>query len=102
MRRTLPRDHRCAGDLCNEVPGIDSASTNMRVMESFTAQKDRVSLAVLEDDHPIDRRITASFGVSASPQGTRFDTAYGLADAALYRAKRAGRNRVEVAEEPAT
>lgn len=46
---------------------------------------------------PINRRITASFGVSASPQGTSFDIAYGLADAALYRAKRSGRNRVEQA-----
>lgn len=45
---------------------------------------------------PVDRCITASFGVSISPGGTDFDTAYGLADAALYRAKRAGRNRVEV------
>jgi len=48
--------------------------------------------------HPVDRRITASFGVSANPTGTRFDDAYGLADTALYHAKRAGRNRVEVAE----
>nr|WP_241018260.1 GGDEF domain-containing protein [Paraburkholderia sp. Tr-20389] len=46
---------------------------------------------------PVDRRITASFGVSANPPGTDFDTAYGLADAALYRAKRGGRNRVEFA-----
>lgn len=49
--------------------------------------------------HPVNRTITASFGVSANPQGTGFDTAYGLADSALYHAKRAGRNRVEVAEE---
>lgn len=53
MRPTLPRDHRCAGDLCNEVPGIDSGSSNMRVMEIFTAQKDRVSLAVVEGERPI-------------------------------------------------
>lgn len=46
---------------------------------------------------PVDRHITASFGVSLSAGGTDFDTAYALADAALYCAKRAGRNRVEVA-----
>lgn len=48
---------------------------------------------------PVDRSITASFGVSANPMGTDFDTAYGLADAALYRAKRGGRNRVEFADQ---
>lgn len=48
---------------------------------------------------PVNRRITASFGVSASPMGTSFDTAYGLADEALYHAKRSGRNRVEAASE---
>ncbi|WP_416772569.1 GGDEF domain-containing protein [Pseudomonas sp. RHF3.3-3] len=46
---------------------------------------------------PVNRQITASFGVSASPMGTRFDCAYGRADAALYQAKRTGRNRVEAA-----
>lgn len=43
---------------------------------------------------PVNRRITASFGVSANAAGTDFDTAYGLADSALYRAKRSGRDRV--------
>jgi diguanylate cyclase len=47
---------------------------------------------------PVDRRITASFGVSANQAGTKFDTAYGRADTALYTAKRSGRNRVELAE----
>ncbi|MDF2641598.1 MAG: SpoIIE family protein phosphatase [Pseudomonas sp.] len=53
MRPTLPRDHRCAGDLCNTVPGIDSASTNMQVMELFTARKEMVCMAVVEGDRPI-------------------------------------------------
>lgn len=44
---------------------------------------------------PVSRRITASFGVSDNPAGTDFDTAYGIADAALYAAKRSGRNRIE-------
>ena len=47
---------------------------------------------------PVNRRITASFGVSVNEVGTDFDTGYGLADAALYRAKRGGRNRVEHAD----
>jgi diguanylate cyclase (GGDEF)-like protein len=49
---------------------------------------------------PVDRGITASFGISISDGGTDFGTAYALADAALYCAKRAGRNRVEVAGRP--
>jgi serine phosphatase RsbU (regulator of sigma subunit) len=53
MRPTLPRDHRCAGDLCNEVPGIESDSTNNRVMEIFSAHRERACLAVLEGDRPI-------------------------------------------------
>ncbi len=43
---------------------------------------------------PPGMQITASFGVSWSPRGTGFDQAYGHADAALYEAKRGGRNRV--------
>jgi len=45
---------------------------------------------------PINRSVTASFGLSANPRGTSFDAAYSVADTALYAAKRAGRNRVEV------
>ena len=47
-------------------------------------------------DLPVDRPVTASFGLSINPSGTDFDTAYNQADAALYAAKRTGRNRVEV------
>lgn len=47
---------------------------------------------------PVDRAITASFGVSDNAMGTDFDTAYGLADSALYQAKRSGRNRVVLAD----
>ncbi|MDR3065917.1 MAG: GGDEF domain-containing protein [Comamonas sp.] len=38
--------------------------------------------------------VTASFGVSWAPPGGDFDSAYGLADEALYVAKRGGRNQV--------
>ena len=41
-------------------------------------------------DHPV----TASFGLSRSEPGTAFENAYSLADAALYEAKKQGRNRV--------
>ena len=40
--------------------------------------------------HPV----TASFGISWSAPGTAFEYAYSTADAALYEAKKQGRNRV--------
>ena len=42
--------------------------------------------------------VTASVGVAAGEPGASFDAVVGAADAALYRAKHAGRNRVEAAE----
>lgn len=42
-----------------------------------------------------DKQVTASFGVSWHPAGTRFEEAYLQADKALYKAKHLGRNRVE-------
>lgn len=48
-------------------------------------------------DLPDGSRVTASFGLSYLPQGCDFDGAYGLADEALYTAKRNGRNQVSVA-----
>ena len=46
---------------------------------------------------PDASRVTASFGVCWAPAGSDFDGAYGLADEALYVAKRGGRNQVRVA-----
>lgn len=46
---------------------------------------------------------TASFGVAAAAPGeTDADAIIGRADAALYRAKQAGRNRIETADVPAS
>jgi diguanylate cyclase len=75
------------------LPGHDPASA------ALLAEKMREAISHCVFAPPVDRRVTASFGVSANVRGTDFDTAYGLADAALYRAKRGGRNRVEFAEQ---
>ncbi len=41
-------------------------------------------------------QVTASFGIAELRAGEDYDALYGRADAALYAAKRAGRNRVEI------
>ena len=46
---------------------------------------------------PDGSRVTASFGVCWAGAGGDFDSAYGLADEALFIAKRAGRNQVRQA-----
>jgi diguanylate cyclase (GGDEF)-like protein len=45
-------------------------------------------------------RVTASFGVAAYPEAGSDDQLLETADAALYEAKRAGKNRVALAREP--
>ncbi len=55
------------------------------------------------DGHPDPIRVTASFGVaSVMAAGADKRSLIAAADAALYRAKRAGKNRVEVAGAPGT
>lgn len=74
------------------LPGHDLA-TALELAEKMRGAISRHVFAA-----PVNRRITASFGLSANSVRTDFDTAYGLADSALYKAKRGGRNRVEFAD----
>jgi diguanylate cyclase len=70
------------------LPGFDIADA-LQLAENM-----RAAIASHAFPAPVTRTITASFGVSDNPAGTDFDMAYGLADSALYTAKRSGRNRV--------
>ncbi|GGP27203.1 hypothetical protein GCM10010971_30220 [Silvimonas amylolytica] len=58
------------------------------------AENMRAAVAAHIFPAPIERNITASFGVSWNDTGTPFESAYGRADEALYIAKRNGRDQV--------
>jgi diguanylate cyclase (GGDEF)-like protein len=78
------------------LPGTDLAG-GARVAERIRAVfAGRIVLAV--DGTPIP--VTASFGVAASPPARTASELFAAADAAMYQAKRAGKNRVETAPEP--
>ena len=80
------------------LPGTDLEG-GTRVAERIRrALAGRIVLSV--DGTPIP--VTASFGVAATPPATTASELFASADAALYEAKRAGKNRVEAAAEPVT
>jgi diguanylate cyclase (GGDEF)-like protein len=77
------------------LPGTDLAG-GVQVAERIRAGlAGRIVLS--PDGSPIP--ITASFGVAATPPGTTAAELFSAADAALYEAKRNGKNRVERAPE---
>lgn len=75
------------------VPGLSGAATMI--------EADRVRKKFSDLRHggmPADARISASFGVAEYGVGQSPQTAFARADAALYQAKTAGRNRVVKSE----
>lgn len=91
-------------DLVGRIGGEEFAAMLPCSVDEAACVADRVREAfatcgVAIDDAPLDT--TVSIGVSGGPAGTELDVLLASADTALYQAKRAGRNRVEVAtEEP--
>jgi diguanylate cyclase (GGDEF)-like protein len=80
------------------LPGTDVAGGAQLAERIRVALAGRTVLAV--DGSPIP--VTASFGVAAIPSAKTASELFAAADAAMYQAKRAGKNRVEAAREPVT
>jgi diguanylate cyclase (GGDEF)-like protein len=78
------------------LPGTDLTGGAQLAERIRAALAGRTVLAV--DGSPIP--VTASFGVAAIPPAKTASELFAAADAAMYQAKRAGKNRVETAREP--
>jgi diguanylate cyclase (GGDEF)-like protein len=78
------------------LPGTDLTGGAQVAERVRVALAGRVVLAV--DGTPIT--ISASFGVAAIPPAKTASELFAAADAAMYQAKRAGKNRVETAPQP--
>ncbi|WP_439925413.1 GGDEF domain-containing protein [Nitrobacter sp. JJSN] len=69
----------------------EAACAAERVREAFAAS------GITVENAPVET--TVSIGVASGPPGAELEVLLAAADAALYQAKRGGRNRIEVAEE---
>jgi diguanylate cyclase (GGDEF)-like protein len=78
------------------LPGTDLAGGAQVAERVRMALAGRIVLSA--DGSPIP--VTASFGVAATPPSSTAAELFSAADAALYEAKRNGKNRVETAPEP--
>lgn len=94
--RSLDAVGRMGGD---EFLVILPMTTNEEA-QMFVGRVQR-AVAQLERSHPEFGRPSLSMGVAEAPRhGVTPDAVLGAADAALYRAKRGGRDTVETAEDP--
>lgn len=87
------------GGLCGRLGGeefavIIPAATPIALMQCATGAA--VAIRNLRHDRHPGLRVTASFGVALAEPGACFDRLYICADDALYRAKHAGRDRIEL------
>src|SRR5262249_20107673 len=80
------------------LPGTDLAGGAQVAERVRAALARRIVLSADGSSIPV----TASFGVAATPPASTASELFSAADAALYEAKRNGKNRVETAAEPVT
>jgi diguanylate cyclase (GGDEF)-like protein len=80
------------------LPGTDLEGVAQVAERLRVALSEREILSV--DGEPL--RVTASFGAAASGEATTLPQLVEAADEALYRAKRAGKDRVYAGTEPVT
>lgn len=93
-----------ANDLVGRVGGEEFAvlcSAQDEQTAGIVAERIRRQIEALVFEEPSDLHITASFGVAQLQPGASVADSLHDADEALYRAKRTGRNRVELAGRPA-
>ena len=89
-------------DLSGRIGGEEFAALLPCSLEEGVIAAERVREAfersgIVDETGPVDT--TVSIGVAGGPAGTELEVLLAAADAALYQAKRGGRNRVEAAEE---
>jgi diguanylate cyclase (GGDEF)-like protein len=89
-------------DLSGRIGGEEFAALLPCSLEEGAIAAERVREAfansgIVVEEGPVDT--TVSIGVAGGPAGTELEILLAVADVALYRAKRGGRNRVEAAEE---
>jgi two-component system cell cycle response regulator len=96
------RGHLRAADVVARYGGeefmvvMSGASTEDACLVAERLRSAIASAPVEADGHALS--VTASVGVASGEPGTGCDDVVGAADAALYRAKNSGRNRVQAAE----
>jgi len=89
-------------DLSGRIGGEEFAALLPCSLEEGVLAAERVrevfeNSGIVDKTGPVDT--TVSIGVAGGPAGTELEVLLAAADAALYQAKRGGRNRVEAAEE---
>lgn len=85
---------RSGGEEFTVLLTVDATKTARLIAEHLRATVG----GIVHPDLPAGHQVTSSFGIARIPKGADFERIRELADKALYKAKRNGRNRVEYAD----